>query len=258
MGVEREDSRGLNVGVYDSGTGAKPIADLLKKRFPGMTVLEEKDYKNQPYGNKSEQFIIDAGFSCFSRLMEREVKAIVVACHTSSAIALPWLRKHFSLPVIGMLGPTARLLAKRYAHDEIIWLATPASVQADRLEPLARHLGFSGQFHAVACDRWVDCIEKGDTLEISYLLQNFITDHQNLLSRQRCKVLYGCTHYPLIDQLMSQLLGRNDICIDPAHAVVDDFELTLLQNDLLCPQVRPEVNFLKGVFSPLQTALDTS
>ena len=257
MAMERERNRGLSVGVYDSGMGAKPIAALLKKRFPGMNVIEEKDYKNQPYGNKSEQFIIDAGFACFSKLMEKGVNAIVVACHTSSAIALPWLRKHFSLPVIGMLGPTARLLANRYTDDEIIWLATPASVQANRLEPLARHLGFSGQFHAVACDRWVGCIEKGNTLEIKYLVQEFIAGHQHLLSRQPCKLLYGCTHYPLIDQAMKQLLGRNDTCIDPAHAVVDDLELTLMQNDLLCQRSRPEVSFLKGVFSPLQTVLDT-
>jgi glutamate racemase len=178
--------------------------------------------------------------------MKRDVKAIVVACHTSSAIALPLLRKHFPVPMVGMLYPTARMLAEKYRNDDIIWLATPASVKAEKLEPLARHMGFQGQWYSVACPHWVDCIEAGKTFEVERLLMAWVEQHQVLLQTPNVKILYGCTHYPLIHRILKRYLPGFD-CIDPAQAVAEALESMLEQTGMQRQEAKPGVNFLKSV-----------
>lgn len=234
------------IALYDSGRGVESVLRVCQKVLPNEQWLVLKDVNNQPYGSKSDQVIIEAGFACFRELMKRNIKAIVVACHTSSAIALPSLRKHFAVPMVGMLYPTARMLAEKHRYDDIIWLATPASVKADRLEPLARHLGFQGQWHAVECPHWVDCIEGGRASAIDRLLMAWVKQHQALLQMPNVKILYGCTHYPLVHRNLKRYLPGFD-CIDPACAVVDALERMLDQTGILRQEANPGVNFLKSV-----------
>ena len=123
--------------------------------------------------------------------------------------------------MVGMLRPTARLLSDQYKNDEILWLATPASVQADRLESLARHLGYAGKFHAVSCHRWVDCIEQNRVQDLHELLQNFVADYGHVLTNSQAKILYGCTHYPLLDGLLDKYVGEYRVRINPAVQVAE-------------------------------------
>lgn len=234
------------IALYDSGRGVESVLRVCQKVLPNEQWLVLKDVNNQPYGSKSDRVIIDAGFACFRELVKRNVKAIVIACHTSSAIALPALRKHFSLPMVGMLQPTARMLAEKYRFDDIIWLATPASVKSDKLEPLARHMGFQGRFFPVACPHWVDCIEGGGIKKIDHMLRVWVSQNHALLCNTDAKILYGCTHYPLVHCLLKRHLPGFE-CIDPASAVAETLESLLVQMNISRREARPGVNFLKSV-----------
>lgn len=238
--------RNKAIALYDSGRGVESVLRACQALLPyeKWLVLQDND---RPYGSKSNQEIIDRGFSCFSEMMKRDVKAIVVACHTSSAIALPQLRRHFSVPMVGMLRPTARLLADSHTHDDLIWLATPASVRADKLEPLARQLGYQGTLYPVACDQWVDCLENGHLDALELLLKRFIIKHQQLLDAGNVKLLYGCTHYPLLDGMLRRLIVSHFDSIDPAFAVAQALKFQLEHGGLLRVDRSPSVNFLNGM-----------
>jgi len=235
------------IALYDSGRGVESVLKACQRVMPQEKWLILQDTCHQPYGSKSDQEITDAGYRCFLELVKKDIKAIVVACHTSSAIALPWLQKHFHLPMVGMLRPTARLLSDQYKNDEILWLATPASVQADRLESLARHLGYAGKFHAVSCHRWVDCIEQNRVQDLHELLQNFVADYGHVLTNSQAKILYGCTHYPLLDGLLDKYVGEYRVRINPAVQVAESLHMMLAQKNILRQKANPSVSFLNGM-----------
>ena len=153
-----------------------------------------------------------------------------------------------------MLRPTARLLADQYTNDHIIWLATPRSIQADRLPPLAKHLGFSGKLHPVSCAGWADCIERGQVQDYHRLVQSFIDDHQAILVRDRVKILYGCTHYPLLDAIMRQKLCSVET-INPAWSVAHDLRDSLSQRHMLSSEIKPSVHFLQNIVFSLPPRL---
>ena len=242
MGMNRNSA----IALYDSGRGVESVLKVCQKLLPHekWLILQDND---SPYGSKSDQEIIERGFSCFAKILQRDVKAIVVACHTSSAIAMSSLSRHFSVPMVGMLRPTARLLAECHTTDNLIWLATPASVKADRLEPLARQLGYRGQLFPVACDQWVDCIENNQLDKLECLLQLFSNDYGDLIYNRGAKIIYGCTHYPLLEGLFNRVFGDCCVCIDPAVAVGHALKYQLMQNDMLRMDKSPSVKFLNGM-----------
>ena len=245
-------SRDGAIALYDSGRGVESVLNACQLLMPREQWLIMQDAQHQSYGNKTDDEIIQAGYRCFQTMTKDNVKAIVVACHTSSAIALPWLAQRYALPMVGMLRPTARLLAEAYREDLIVWLATPASVQADRIVPLARQLGFKGQFHAVACHQWVDCIEQNRVSDLHQLVSSFVQRYRDVLSKPRCKILYGCTHYPLLDGIVEKYLsGLPCERIDPAVSVAEALQLLLQQRNILRTAPESSVRCLNGLdFQP--------
>lgn len=243
--------RDAAIALYDSGRGVESVLRACQQLLPQEKWLIMQDAQHQSYGNKTDEEIIRAGDDCFQNIIQKRVKAIVVACHTSSAIALPTLSQRYAYPMLGMQRPTARLLAEAYTHDHIIWLATPASVAADRLFPQARQLGFKGCVHPVACHQWVDCIEQNRVADIHGMLEDFVARHHDLLSRPNMKILYGCTHYPLLDRLLVKYLKTPCERIDPAIATAEALKLLLEQHDILRSGAKPSVRLLNGVaFQP--------
>ena len=252
------------IALYDSGRGVESVLRQCRRILPNERWLVLKDVNNQPYGCKSSQEIIEAGFSCFAQLMQGNIKAAVVACHTSSAIALPYLRKHFSVPIIGMLHPTAQLLAKQYAETDIFWLATPASVRANRFVSLARSYGYAGRIHAIACPDWVVAIESGCAVSLRRIIAIFIQKYGDQLRTGQYKILYGCTHYPLIEKWLKSEFTCPDLYIDPAEAVALALQKMLTQKNLLTSlitqnrgavvsYIEPSSLFLRGVCTALVT-----
>lgn len=210
------------IGVYDSGVGALTVIPALKRYMPKENWLVLSDNANVPYGDKSSDQIIECSFNCIKRLQKHGVKAVIVACHTSSAFAVDVLQKEFDFPIIGMLYPTAFGIASFYQKKDVIWLATNASVNADKVEPLARSLGYLGDFHAIACKGWVESIEKGlhkKDVGFQNQVQEILSPYLQILSQKKAVVLYGCTHYPWVEPIITQKLCLPVQCINPADWV---------------------------------------
>ena len=119
-------------------------------------------------------------------------------------------------------------------------------MRAGRVERLARQFGFVGAFYSVACPNWAYLIERNQPQELMQMVTDFAEDHRDLLQISGVKVLYGCTHYPLIDAMMRLVLGDGIETIDPADAVAHVLQSVLAGQGLLTQAHQPGVHFLQN------------
>ena len=241
--------RSSPIGVLDSGVGCLTVLSGLTRSMPAEDWLVLQDSKYAAYGQLSSDVILERTLLLVARLQSQGVKAVVLACHTSSALALEEVAQHASIPVMGVLRPTAFALAQRYCHDHIVWLATPASIRANKLPGYARDFGFQGEITPLACPGWVDVVESG-----SWHTPQFIADISAHLAPTRqmdsqgcLRILYGCTHYPWLHPVVTTILPEGVQCLDPSTWVARACRQLLADKHLLSSaDKRGRVQFLDG------------
>lgn len=221
------------IGVYDSGIGGLTVLSLLHKKFPHEDFIYFADTANVPYGPKTPEQITD-----FSRAIvewmcnEMGVKLVVAACHTSSGIALEQLAPNYTVPLIGTMMPVANAVrANNALHQRIGVIATQASVNRRAHEQVLRAHGFDGELVSIACPEFVPLIESGVIDEVALSL--YAREYLKPFYDQRLDTLiYGCTHYPLIADIIKAALPRTIHYIDPAEHIAREVDAYLSQNAL--------------------------
>jgi glutamate racemase len=117
------------IGFFDSGVGGLTVLSEVIRRLPAEDTLYLGDNARTPYGPRADEEVLRFSTECLDVLAERDVKAIIVACNTSTAVALPHLRRRYALPILGVVRPgaTAAAFATRTRADGVI--ATPATLR---------------------------------------------------------------------------------------------------------------------------------
>jgi glutamate racemase len=220
------------IGVYDSGIGGLTVLSVLRRALPHEDFIYFADTANLPYGDKSPQQIIDYSHRIV-KWFEKNVgaKLVVSACHTSSALAVEKISSDFKTPVIGTIKP----LLKRILHNpfcsNIGVIATMASAASRAHEKIFIENGFKGRVVSIACPDFVPLIEAG--LKDSVLLREAAVNYLQPFKQNRLDTLvYGCTHYPLISDVITSIVPEV-CCIDPAEYVVQEIKALLAGNGLL-------------------------
>ena len=211
------------IGLVDSGVGCFTVLPALRRRMPAESWLVLQDREYAPYGQLSDDCILDRSFSVIKRLQANGAKAVLLACHTSSALALDKLGAMFSIPVFGVLEPTALGLSRTASQQRVLWLATTASIRANRLPLLCHEYGFTGELLPLACPGWVDAIEAGSWTKPRFASQinRLIRTHNQGGQAEFTSVLYGCTHYPWLEPILANILGVDVHRINPADWIAD-------------------------------------
>lgn len=244
------------IGVYDSGIGGLTVLRALQKQLPHENFVYFADTAHLPYGDKTPQQIRDYSNEILIWMRDvADAKMIVAACHTSSAIALPALISEFSMPIVGTILPLLETILS-IKDPKIGIIATPAAAASHMHERIFSQYGFMGTITTIGCPDFVPLIEAGlaagqmDTPLLQErareCLQPFYTQKLNTL-------IYGCTHYPLIQSIIEPLLPDGVRCIDPAEAVakkvIYDLERSHLRNTSgLAPSISFECNADREVF----------
>ncbi len=239
---------GLPIGVLDSGVGCLTVLSALTKHMPAEDWLVLQDSEVAAYGQLADEEIIARTGVLVQRLISTGVKAVVLACHTSSAMALEAVSRRFPVPIFGVLAPTAKALAQDFSQDRILWLATSASIRANKLPFLAESLGFCGQIFPLACPGWVDGVESGswDTPQFKAEMSEHLTAYREEV-RQDLLVLYGCTHYPWLHPVVSKLLPVGVRYLDPSVWVARQVHQGLVERRLLSKRGKVgKVSFVEG------------
>ena len=204
------------IGVFDSGIGGLTVVKALSDRLPNETIIYLGDTARVPYGPNSPKTVQRYALELAHMLMQKNAKALVVACNTVSSVALSLLTRKFSVPVIGVIEPGARaaLQATRNRHVGVI--GTRATIRSGAYENALRATDNNVRVSSRACPLLVPLIEEG-------LLDDDVTDQvivrylQPLVADEIDTLVLGCTHYPLLTGAIARVLGPKITLADSAQ-----------------------------------------
>ena len=213
------------IGVFDSGLGGLTVVKQLMKQLPQEDIVYFGDTARVPYGTKSKQSIIRFSLENAKVLLQHKVKLIVVACNSSSAYALSTLTKQIKVPVIGVIQPGAYKAATMTNNKRIGIIATRATVQSLAYTKSIRRIDRHIKCYEKACPLFVPLIEEGwarknvtRTIAADYL--------KGLLEKEIDTLILGCTHYPLLKNVLKQI-AKDIALIDSAEAIVKEVKNVL-------------------------------
>lgn len=229
------------IGMFDSGVGGLTVMKEILAKVPDVRVVYFGDTARVPYGNRTPEELAKFGEEIITFLISQGAEAIVVACNTSSATALPKLREHFDIPLIGTIEPGARLAVKSTLHGKIGLIATEGTVRsraynsavsralAKGIIPVnddIREAWQSGEqpialIKAQACPLFVPIVEAGlsNSAEARGIARTYLA---SLKAAEVDSLILGCTHYPFLIPIIKEILGEKVVLVDPAQAMVEE------------------------------------
>ncbi len=235
--IDIEQKRRLPIGIFDSGVGGLTVYRALHDRLPNEHFVYLGDTARVPYGTKSlatvERYAIEN--SVF--LARRGIKMLVVACNTASALALPKIRATIGLDVAGVIGPGARkAVAVSEPRPRIAVIATEATIQSDAYAASIRYAAKDAQILQTACPLFVPLAEENwvrepETYSIAKRYLGPVAEF-----RPESLVL-GCTHYPILRDVIQQTVGDDVTLIDSGEACADEVKALLAEKGLGNPRV---------------------
>ncbi len=222
------------IGIFDSGLGGLTVFRALREHFPHESLLYLGDTARVPYGTKSAPTVTDYSRQNTQFLLGHQVKAVVVACNTASAFAVPTLQDDFPVPLVGVLEPGALKAIKVSRTARIGIIGTTGTISSQAYANVIRNQCPEAHIVSQACPLFVPLVEEG-------WLEHEVT-HQvaadYLTPLQQAEVdtmILGCTHYPMLTPVIQKVMGLSVQLVDSAHAVAEALEKQLREKDLLAP-----------------------
>lgn len=206
------------IGVFDSGVGGLTVVKELIHQLPSEDIIYFGDTARVPYGIKSKETVIRFSIENILFLLKQDVKLICVACNTVSSLALPVIKNHFRIPLVGVITPAVREAAYATQNKRIGVIGTAGTIKSRTYENEIRQLDPSIKVVAVACPLFVPFVEEG-WLGGSAVLEVARTYLKPLKDTKVDTVILGCTHYPLLRPVIKQVLGSQVTLIDSAKQV---------------------------------------
>jgi glutamate racemase len=216
MTLSEEQRRERPIGVFDSGIGGLTVVSALRELLPNETIHYLGDTARVPYGGKSAATVERYSLEITGMLLEENCKAIVVACNTASALALPKLMETVSVPVMGVIRPGAEAAVTATRNGHIGVIGTRATIGSRAYERAISALDPAVHLTVLACPLFVPLIEEG-------WLEGEITDRvirqylAPLLDDGIDTLVLGCTHYPLLRAAIGKFAGDEVQLVDSAH-----------------------------------------
>lgn len=215
----------------DSGVGGLTVVRAILDQLPNEPIIYIGDTANGPYGPKPIAQVRQLALDILDSLVERDVKALVIACNSASAAMLRDARERYSIPVIEVIQPAVRraVSATRTGHVGVI--GTTATINSGAYPDAfaaATHISLT----TAACPKFVELVEAGITSgpEVLDVAREYLAP---LLQNEIDTLVLGCTHYPLLTGAISLLTGDRVTLVSSAEETAKDVYRTLVENDLL-------------------------
>jgi glutamate racemase len=219
------------IGVFDSGVGGLTVLSEILRRLPDEPTIYLGDNARAPYGVRSDDEIRRFSGECLAELVARDVKAIVVACNTSSAVALEELRERFDVPILGVVRPGAAAAALATRNGRIGVIATPATVRSRAYFAAIKDENAALHVHEEATPELVPLVESGvlEGPEAEAAVRRSVAP---LAGKETDTLLLGCTHYPLLRGVIARVVGPETAVVDAAAATAGSLAELLAVNGL--------------------------
>jgi len=230
------------IGVFDSGVGGLTVVKELVRQLPSEDIVYFGDIARVPYGIKSRETIIRFSIENILFLLKREVKLICVACNTVSSVALPVIKNHFKVPIVGVITPGVREAVYATQNKRIGVIGTRGTIKSRTYENEIKQIDPDIRITALSCPLFVPFVEEGWTQGRAVLeVARFYL--KPLKQAGVDTVILGCTHYPVLKPLIKQVLGGGVILIDSAKQVAMEVKKTLAQEGILNSSRSGKVEF---------------
>jgi glutamate racemase len=227
------------LGVFDSGIGGLTVVRELLSILPDEELVYYGDVARLPYGNKSKETVTRFSKEIVHFLLERDVKAIVVACNTASALALPELADGVGVPVVGVIEPGARAAAALAARGrgKLGVIATASTVRSGAYGKALRALAPGVEVDEQACPLFVPLVEEGWTHhDVTRLVaREYLA---NIAAHELDALVLGCTHYPLLKDVIAETVGAGVRLVDSGAETAHAARALLEREGLLAPAGR--------------------
>lgn len=222
------------IGVFDSGMGGLTAVRELAALLPHEQLIYFGDTGRVPYGGRSRNTIIRYARQDVAFLRSFDLKAIVVACGTVSTTALPILQAEAEgFPIFGVVEPTARQAADATRNGKIGLIATRASIRTGAYQAVITRLRPEAQVSALACPLFVPLVENGRTQPGDVVIETVAAEYLAPLKAEGVDTLVlGCTHYPLLKEVIRNFMGADVTLIDSGAAVAQQLCGYLQEQDL--------------------------
>ena len=213
-------TRDSAIGVFDSGIGGLTVLHQIIETLPHENTVYLGDTARAPYGTKSVDIVLWYSYENSDFLVEKGVKILVVACNTSTAIALHQLKARLAVPVIGVIEPGVRSAIKSTKNKRIGVIGTEATIQSGAYTHALKAANPTVEVYSRACPLFVPLVEEGWTdnevveMTAKAYLEGFKQSGIDIL-------ILGCTHYPLLKRAIRKLMGRGVRLVDSAGPTWD-------------------------------------
>ncbi len=224
MGMESRKT--APVGVFDSGVGGLTVAREISRQLPKENIVYFGDTARVPYGSKSQNTIIRFSEQIIRFLKTKQVKAIVIACNTASALALDAVRDEFDIPIMGVVIPGARAAVEATKNRKVGVVGTDATVQSGMYTKVIREMAPDITVIEKACPLFVPLVEEGfkEHVVTQEIIEYYL---ESMKHTDIDAMILGCTHYPLIRSKIREYMGDRIQIVNPAYETAMDLKKML-------------------------------
>ncbi len=223
------------IGIFDSGIGGLTVARAIYERLPHESTVYFGDTARVPYGPKSPDTVRRYSLEILDWLLRQQVKAVVVACNTSTAHALDTLQQHSPVPVIGVIEPGARAAGSASTAGPIGVIGTAGTIASNAYARAIQRRRPEAAVEQRACPLFVPLVEEGwfDHPAAELIAREYL---KPLREARVDTLVLGCTHYPLLKPLIQQVMGEEVRLIDSGEETAAVVERVLERGGLVAPQ----------------------
>ena len=215
----------LPIGFFDSGVGGLSVYSKFRKLLPNENTIYFGDLKNLPYGNKTQEELIGFAKNILDFFKTKNVKAVVIACNTSSALAYDFIKDSYDFEIYPIIQSCAKVISE-YDLKKIGVFATVGTVSSKAYTKEITKFNPNIKVKEIACPNWVSIIENVGNIDAEADIKTHI---EEMLAFSPEKIILGCTHYPyLINSL--EKYATKDIFIDPAEIFVNYIKSSIEEN----------------------------
>ena len=205
------------IGVFDSGIGGLTVVKHLSTVLPNEHIVYFGDTARVPYGSKSNSTVIEYSIQDTNFLLHKNVKVVVVACNTASSIAISDLQKKFSVPIIGVILPGAQMAVNETKNGKIGVIGTRATIGNQAYSKAIKEIKKDIQVIEKACPLFVPLAEEGWTHHRATheIAEEYLKE---LREKEIDTLVLGCTHYPILSDVIQEVIGSKVKLIDSGVA----------------------------------------
>ena len=224
------------IGVFDSGIGGLTVLKEVVEQLPGEDIVYFGDTARIPYGTRSKETVIKYFFQSVRFLLTKDIKAIIIACNTASALAMEESLKVFDIPMIGVIDPGAKAAVSATKNRSIGVIGTEGTINSQSYQRKLRRMLPTGEIIGISCPLFVPIVEEGwENSDVAY-----ITAKKYLLELKEHNIdslVLGCTHYPALRYTIGKVLGDKVTLVNPAYETAKAAKIMLKEQKLLSSKI---------------------